>query len=671
MSRTTVRGTPKRALPSRLGSEPVQCASSLLLALACVFALATSATGAPAAPPKRVVLTVQVVKDGDGTGFVSTNVGACRAPSCRFSVKRGAKISLTARPGANSQLGDWSGACTGTTAKCALTVRRAQTATARFTVSSAVLAQRKTAVSNFITAIPPMKGAPETREKTGPQTVNDIFVPDSTVPAGQVRYHCTTQPYKLSKNPEKIVTLNPDAGKMWLGALLQGDGYQGGLGSLKALPINKRGPLTIFIDVLDPNATRTIEHPTAATVKTAIAEMVRSMDKENFPFPTVAYFRQTTASTIDQGLLDLGFSVKYLGFKADGSLNTQHKTEESTLMASLEQRYFTVSIVTPDTPADFFDLSSFTAEDLKTQQQLGRIGPNNPPVVVSSISYGRSFVLTVTAKTTEDRLAATLNAAFSAGHVSGQVNLTTEQKKILADSRIEVISNGGGEEAFREAVKAGNIKPVLDRPSTLSTAVPISFQVDNLGDNSAAKFAETSEYNLRTCDPVEAKTVVVGEIGKLSNLRTHNVSGCNVGLYGTLYVNGSQVWNQPRGGLFSSRPVVNHHSYYTFPTLGWPTFIPPDPNTFHLNSQDWSDPNAVYLTRFTDPRYGTADPQFHVQGNLTAYAALGGEPVNAFDWYFAGPFTTQEVTIPGGSKNCPMDLIFNITHVADLKVIEP
>ena len=65
---------------------------------------------------------------------------------------------------------------------------------------------------------------------------------------------------------------------MWLGSLLQGDGYVNGLGSLKELPIRERAPLTIFIDLLGTGITQTIESPDAASVPRrlrAIAPIVR------------------------------------------------------------------------------------------------------------------------------------------------------------------------------------------------------------------------------------------------------------------------------------------------------------------------------------------------------------------------------------------------------------
>ena len=70
---------------------------------------------------------------------------------------------------------------------------------------------------------------PPSRTQAGDPTSELVEIADSDAPAGVIKYDCTTTPYTLTANPDKIVTLNPDVGKLWLGGLLQGSGYAGGL----------------------------------------------------------------------------------------------------------------------------------------------------------------------------------------------------------------------------------------------------------------------------------------------------------------------------------------------------------------------------------------------------------------------------------------------------------
>jgi hypothetical protein len=57
---------------------------------------------------------------------------------------------------------------------------------------------------------------------------------------------------------------------MWLGALLQGRQYKGGIAALEELPIRQRAPLTLAINLLAGNNTQTVTDPTSANVNQAI-----------------------------------------------------------------------------------------------------------------------------------------------------------------------------------------------------------------------------------------------------------------------------------------------------------------------------------------------------------------------------------------------------------------
>ncbi|MEI7996719.1 MAG: PAN domain-containing protein [Methylococcaceae bacterium] len=158
---------------------------------------------------------------------------------------------------------------------------------------------------------------------------SDVFQPtgagakdDSTVlpdpkldPAnssGQSRYSCTTTPYTLTKTPDKIVTFNPDMGKLWLGGLLQGNGYSGGLGSLAELPIRQRAPLKIYIDLLGQGVVETVDAPDAASVQQGIASLVQRASSSGVPVGTLIDYVKHESSTNDETALNFGLSVKYM-----------------------------------------------------------------------------------------------------------------------------------------------------------------------------------------------------------------------------------------------------------------------------------------------------------------------------------------------------------------------
>lgn len=532
--------------------------------------------------------------------------------------------------------------------------------------SAELLGKRREQISGYLRGLGRLPVEAEVEPTpTGAADTADEILADAAAPAGRQRYTCTTTPYTITRNPDKIVTFNPDASKLWLGALLQGDGYAGGPGSLKLLPFDKRAPLTIYADLLGRDVARTVQHPNAATVQSAIGDLVKTVEDAKVAIPTVASFRQTSVSELEEGLLKLGFSARYLAGQASGKLETKHAANESTVMASLVQRYFTVSMVVPPTPADHLDLSQVTVEDVEEQARLGRLGPGNPPVVVSSISYGRTFLMTVTAKASSQELSAALSAAFEAVKGGGKLEVSAEHKKILSSARIEVVSNGGDEAAFRDAIKTQKFDPVLERPSQITAARPISYQVDNIGDNSAAKFSETDSYNLRECRAEPNRYVPAGEIVKLTNLRAYTEK-CDYSVYGRLYVNGVEVFSRSRDDANDKIPAA---SWWTVPT-SWPNFVPPDKERYRITETQFP-PDGFYVARFTDPGNGPTEPQLRVTGNLNAWNWIWGDPANIFDRIHGVPFEYGDHSIAGGSAHCPMTLHYTLQRAAELNVAVP
>jgi Thiol-activated cytolysin len=494
-------------------------------------------------------------------------------------------------------------------------------------------------------------------------------VADPTAPSGQTRYECTTTGYTLTANPDKIVTLNPDAGKLWLGGLLQGSGYSGGLGSLKALPIGHRSTQTVFLDLLTPDVVRAVDNPDAANVQSTIGDLVTEAENQGVSVPTVAVFQQSSASTVEQGLLSLGFSAKYLTAKASGSLSVTRNVTTSTVIASLVQRYYTAAIVTPSTPADFFG-PEVTLDDFREQQELGRVGIGNPPVIVSSISYGRIFLMSISSNTTEDKLSGAVSAEFSVVGNGGKVELSVEQKKIMSEAKIQVVSNGGEEADFLDAVRTQSVDAFLARPARITAARPISFQVDNLADGSAAAFSETSNYALTTCHPQPNKMATVGHIYKLTNLAAYTTK-CNQNVYGTLFINGHSILE-----LSDADPYVKirEHTWWSpnSSQARWPLFSPPNPSRYNLSTSDFEN-NGYYLTVFDEPGYeGPTSGEFQISGSLNnAIFPFRDDSSNSYNAGLASPFALGSQSLPGTSVHCPLNLSYEIQLVRNLIIPVP
>lgn len=324
------------------------------------------------------------------------------------------------------------------------------------------------------------------------------IAPDTTV-EGQTKVEVDrkiqkiriTTPCSITRTPEKIVTYSPSSEILYIGSLIQGRSYLGGLGAMEELPIRQRAPLTISIDLLFDDNFRIVENPDLASVQQAIGELITAADRASHIAGSSIYFNQTTSHSVEQSALKLGLSAKYMGASVKASLNWNQSHETNTVAAYFIQKMFTTSMVLPQKPADIFS-SDFTTDLLDEQIKLDRIGPDNLPVYVSNIVWGRMMMLTMTSTFDVDSMQAALRASYSG--ISGSVD--DNHKDILQQSEIRLVTVGGDQSAALNYLRSGQLGEFFKNDAPLTSAVPISYTLRNLGDNSVAKVCETTKYDM-------------------------------------------------------------------------------------------------------------------------------------------------------------------------------
>jgi hypothetical protein len=345
---------------------------------------------------------------------------------------------------------------------------------------------------------------------------------DTTLVHDNLDYNCSVSRYSITETPREITVFSPDADIMWPGALLQGQKYAGGLGSLGELPIRQRAPLKVFIDLLTEDSGRTVANPDAASVASAIGELIQDATNAGHIAGSSIFFDQTTTHSLEQASLDLGISVNYLGTQVRSSLSYDQTVTEHTLTAYFTQKMFTVSVVQPQTPSAFFS-ADFTVERLNEQIGLGRIGPNNLPTYISSVVYGRMLMLTMTSSRSIEEMRAALTASRD-GIGSGSV--AAGHLAVLNESRIQVSTVGGVDDGVEGLIASGRLSEYFAANAPLTSARPLSYTVRNLADNSIAKVSETTEYAISSCTPADRTPTGARYSFTVDKLR-HIANGCD------------------------------------------------------------------------------------------------------------------------------------------------
>ena len=201
----------------------------------------------------------------------------------------------------------------------------------------------------------------------------------------------------------------------------------------------------------------------------------------------------------------MGLSGRYLGYNASASGSIERNASETTITAQFYQKMYTVVIGPPSTPSGFFS-KDFTPEKMQQQVDQRNIGPDNLPVYVSNVVYGRMMMFSLTSTASEEEIRSTMQAGYESIGGSVEANLSAKQQAILQESKIKVTSIGGPAEATEAVIRSGDWAQYFTEDAPLSSASPLSYEFRYVGDpgGKRASVTETTTYNIKTCTARQA-----------------------------------------------------------------------------------------------------------------------------------------------------------------------
>jgi Thiol-activated cytolysin len=322
-------------------------------------------------------------------------------------------------------------------------------------------------------------------------------------------YRCGQTLYSITKTPDAVVTMEPDATTLWPGALLQGRSVLKGLGALEELPVRQRTPLTLTFKNLNfAGNTVVVADPKATSVNAAIGTILQNAQKANVTPASSTSFNVTEAFSAKQFALQVGASANFLIGSASGKLTVNTSANQHTVAAYYVQKAFTIGIDQPQSPAEVFS-RSFTPELLAEETSQGRISKDNPTAYVSSVTYGRIMMLTLTSTASSSEIQAALNASGRILGIGGSGSLTTAQKEILKTGTLKIATVGGDESNARALISSGgDLRSFFSTTSPVTAFAPISYEVRSLKDNTIATVSETIPYIVKQCALTKASIPV-------------------------------------------------------------------------------------------------------------------------------------------------------------------
>ncbi len=305
----------------------------------------------------------------------------------------------------------------------------------------------------------------------------DTMAQDSTF------YEYTEREYDLVNNAREILAFGSALNSViWPGALVQGEKIENGTPTI--IQPEHRPDLTLTVDLPGaPEPSLVVENPRYSSITTAINTLLQ----RNAGGPTAArvHFDSTSAYSHKQALIDLEISPAWLG-----NLEFHFAEEVATrsILVKFTQAYYTISCDQPSSPAAFFD------PQLNPSALDAWMGPGNPPLYISSVTYGRLLLFSVTSTYSQTEMYAALQAAIGG-------NATAWDKEVLDKSRLEIVVIGGAAAAALKPIVYHDIAGYIEEGinwSPASPGLPISYAVSHLRNNELVTIGLMTRYKARS-----------------------------------------------------------------------------------------------------------------------------------------------------------------------------
>ncbi|MEZ4298557.1 MAG: thiol-activated cytolysin family protein [Polyangiaceae bacterium] len=305
---------------------------------------------------------------------------------------------------------------------------------------------------------------------------------------------CVYKHYAETVHYDKFVAFQPNSATLWPGVVVKGQDAQEGL----LTPVGvKLAPVTFSVSLenIANSPVGHMEEPSLSAFRdernAILAGGVTGATPASLDFDIIEVNSQS------QIAVALGAGINWPGGpEIAGSFDFSSSNKKTKILVNFTQAYYTIDIDAPTTPKDFFD-PSVTVDDLKPFA-----GPENPPLYVQSITFGRRVLFSIESNESASSVKAALEATYK-GAVDVNAKVSTEHQNTLAASTIQafVLGGAGGEATGAVSGFEGLINYIKNggNYSNESPGAPIAYKLAYL-DNTATKLAFTTEYSERECE---------------------------------------------------------------------------------------------------------------------------------------------------------------------------
>ncbi|WP_375605430.1 thiol-activated cytolysin family protein [Flavobacterium davisii] len=304
---------------------------------------------------------------------------------------------------------------------------------------------------------------------------------------------CKTIEESYNKTFDNFSKLGGGTHLLWPGNIVQGSTIISG--NLASIPIDPKGRnvIEVKVDAFSSNESKPssleVEDPTAGKVQGALEKILNSYYTSGTKFP--ANYAVEIQRTYDSKQLQVALGVGYTGPSVglSASLGINFKKNKTYYAVTLKQKFFNVSVsAKPGLQGDF----GWIKKGYPRAEFDKYIGPNNPAVYISSVTYGRLYTLVYESDESSFEMEQALNFAYKNPAATISVDQKSKYSTTLQNTKVYAKQLGGNAAGGLDAAFgafAGNFEKVRDfvvngaEVSKDNPGYPIEYTAVNIESN--------------------------------------------------------------------------------------------------------------------------------------------------------------------------------------------
>lgn len=345
---------------------------------------------------------------------------------------------------------------------------------------------------------------------------------------GEVRtvWKQVKETYNAATNPEEFVMFDPNASVLWPGALVQGNSIASGIPSIIPIGDTYRLPGRVTLSILsgDGRGTANKFYRNPAMTKSDVTQAMNEI-LAGYSGGTPGQYAYSKSIVNSSSQIQFDLAMGYAGpvNKIDGKLSVDWSQEKSRVVVKLNQKFFSMAYDDPQGIAGIFE-PSIRYNDLSPYCGVG-----NPLCYISSVTYGRTFVLLYESDMSQLDLAATLDYTYNGVVATGYAAAELKTKFTNQSITVKSFQLGGdpakGLEASLDPLNPKAIRDFMVEGAKFSKDNPgeiISYTIKYLKDASLVRMNSAMEYTVTQKTPISSDEFVV--VPSIVNMSTEEAT---------------------------------------------------------------------------------------------------------------------------------------------------